>query len=159
ELFMLARGDIYHVITPEKRYILRIYHAALHTQRMILSEVELLDYLRQHGLSVAFPLRRLDGEWLLTLQASEGTRYGVLYTFAEGQKISADTPLEAIVRYGELVARVHEVADTIPFTLDRPPIMFASLVDDGLDRLAQLRPHLKTETAYLREVADIIRPK
>jgi len=156
---MLARGDIYHVVTPQGHFILRIYHAALHTHSMILSEVALLDYLHEHGLSVSHPLRRLNGEWLLTFQASEGARYAVLYTFAEGETISAETKLDSIVQYGELVARVHTVADTIPLDLDRPAITFASLVDNGLDRLAQLRPHLKEATAYLREVAKIIRPK
>ena len=159
EMFMLAHGDIYNVVTPQAHYILRVYHAAPHTRSTILSEVELLDYLYQHGLSVAHPMRRLDGEWLLTLQATEGTRYAILYTYADGEPISAKTKTASIVQFGELVARVHATADTLPVRMDRQPITFASLVDDGLDRLSRLRPHLKEDIAYMREAADLIRPQ
>jgi Ser/Thr protein kinase RdoA (MazF antagonist) len=159
EMFMPAFGDIYQVVTAQARFILRIYHAQGHTRSAILSEVELLNYLYQHELSVSHPLRRLDGEWLLTLQAPEGVRYAVLYSYAEGEPVSASTGLDSIVQYGELVARIHTTADSIPIRLDRQPITFASLVDDGLERLSPLRPHLKDAIAYLREAADVIRPR
>ncbi len=132
--------------------------AAPHTRSSILSEVELLDHLYQYGLSVSHPWRRSDGEWLLSLEATEGTRYGVLYTYVHGEPVSAKTKLDSIVQYGALVAHVHSVADTLSVRLDRQPITFESLVDDGLDRLAQLRPHLKDDIVFMREAADTIRP-
>jgi Ser/Thr protein kinase RdoA (MazF antagonist) len=83
----------------------------------------------------------------------------VLYSYAEGEPVTVTTRLASIVQYGELVARLHLTADSIPVPLDRQPITFASLVDDGLDRLARLRPHFHDAIAYLREAADFIRPR
>ena len=159
ELFVSSFGDIYRVSTPQGRFVLRIYHATPHTRSNILSEVQLLDHLHKHGLSVAYPIQRADGEWLLTLQAPEGTRYGVLYSYAEGKQISEKTRLDSVVEYGELVAHIHLAANTVPVALDRQPITFESLVDDGLDRLAVLRSQYKDEIATMREVADAIRPE
>jgi Ser/Thr protein kinase RdoA (MazF antagonist) len=159
ELFVSSFGDIYRVVTPTAKFILRVYHAKPHTRDSILSEVQLLDHLHQHGLSVAHPIRRSDGDWLLTLDAPEGTRYAVLYSFAEGEQISATTSLDSVVEYGELVGRIHLIADTFPIALNRQPITFESLVDDGLDRLLSLCPQYKDEISYMREVADAIRPQ
>src|SRR5258708_22440349 len=85
ELFMRAYGDIYHVSTPQERFVLRVYHAAPDTYSAICSEAEFLDHLHHNGLSVAHPRRPLNGDWLLELDAIEGTRCAMLFTFAEGK--------------------------------------------------------------------------
>ncbi|HLY25123.1 MAG TPA: phosphotransferase, partial [Aggregatilineales bacterium] len=129
------------------------------TYSTIRSEAEFLDHLHRSGVSVAHPLRQANGDWLLTLNAVEGQRYALLFTFAEGVQISAQTDLHVIERYGDLVARLHRAADAYAGPADRAPITFKALVDEGIERLAVLRPQFTDAIAYFRQIADLLRPQ
>jgi Ser/Thr protein kinase RdoA (MazF antagonist) len=84
--------DTYLVTAATGPAILRIYPAQRRTEAHILAELDVLGYLQAAGISVSVPIRRRDGERLLSLQAPEGARYAALFTYAPGQPLSQQCP-------------------------------------------------------------------
>lgn len=69
------------------RYILRVYKHNWRTIESIETELKLLDLLKENGISVSFPIKDKQGECIQTIQAPEGIRYAVLFSFAEGEQV------------------------------------------------------------------------
>ena len=148
--------DTYRVWTNAGPYILRIYPGCRRTLAEINAELDLLAYLHMQGVPVSIPVVQRNGERLLTIQAPEGTRYAVLFTYAQGEPLGEDLP--AIRTYGETLARIHTLADTLPPTLARTPLDQAFLLDRPLEHLHNLGQR-SDDWAFLQRVADRIRPQ
>ena len=93
-------SDTYVVATADAKYILKIYRDAHRSLEEIRGEVELLNYLKDAGCKVASPLYDVEGQQLQQFRAAEGTRYGVLFHFAEGKCFTdlSDSQLEIMGR-------------------------------------------------------------
>lgn len=148
--------DTYRVWTNAGPYILRVYPGRRRTRAEINAELDLLAYLRTQGAPVSIPVVQGNGERLLTIQAPEGTRYAVLFTYAHGEPLGEDLP--AIRTYGETLARIHTLADALPPTLARTPLDLAFLLDRPLAHLHHLGQRSE-DWAFLQQVADRIRPQ
>ncbi len=148
--------DTYRVWSSDGPYILRVYPGRRRTLAEINAELDLLAYLHAQGAPLSIPVVQRNGERLLALQAPEGTRYAVLFTYAHGEPLGEN--LAAIRTYGETLARVHTIADTLPPTLVRTPLDLAFLLERPLEHLRHLGQR-HNEWAFLQEVADTIRPQ
>lgn len=76
-------NDTYLLKTSIDKYILRIYKAHWRNKHEIDFEVELLNHLNKKNIPVSAPIISKDGGYLIELEAPEGTRYAVLFTFAK----------------------------------------------------------------------------
>lgn len=148
--------DTYRVWTNTAPYILRIYPERRRTFAEINAELDLLAYLHTQGAPISIPVVQRSGERLLAIQAPEGTRYAVLFTYAHGEPLGEN--LAAIRTYGEALARIHASADTLPPTLARTPLDLAFLLDRPLEHLYNLGQR-SDDWAFLQRVADHIRPQ
>ena len=77
----------------EKKYILRVYKYMWRSIESIETEIKLLNHLKDNTVSVSFPIKDKQATFIQTIQAPEGIRYGVLFSFAEGmplRKLSAE---------------------------------------------------------------------
>lgn len=95
----------YLVETEEDKYVFRIYFHNWRTTSEILEELKLLNYLK-NSISVSYPIKGLNGEYLQYLKAIEGDRIAVLFSYAEGAFIrnpSADLCYEL----GKTIANMH----------------------------------------------------
>ncbi len=70
-----------------KRYILRIYKHNWRNIESIETELKLLNYLKENNSSVSFPIKDNHGGFIQSIQAPEGVRYAVLFSFAEGKQM------------------------------------------------------------------------
>lgn len=88
----LLRGvsDTYVINTKgQVKYVFKLYRDVHRSLREIKGEIELLQVLGKGGARVVQPVPAADGSMLLPLQAPEGRRNGVLFTFAKGKAIGS----------------------------------------------------------------------
>jgi len=97
-------GDTYQA----GNYILRVYRSSHRSLSQIQDEVDLLLALKEAGVSVSYPI---DG-MILKIDAAEGERHAVLFSFAEGQSVRllSENQLRSL---GHEMARFHNVSADI----------------------------------------------
>lgn len=105
-------GDTYLVESSEDRFILRVYRSSHRSLPQIKEEVELLLALKQVDVSVSYPILDISGEAIQKLEAVEGERHAVLFSYAPGHaaKILNENQLRI---FGHEMARFHNVSSTI----------------------------------------------
>ena len=106
----------YLVKSGEARYALRIYSCNWRTRTEVEEEVNLLNLLKERNISISYPISGKTGAYIYEINAPEGIRYAVLFSFAEGDKIRVMDE-EKCENTGALTARIHEAASGI--TLQR----------------------------------------
>jgi len=115
--------------------------------------------VHKNGIPVAPAVPNKNGELLMTFDAPEGTRHGVLAPFVDG-KHSRQRPNAGAVRtYGRIVAQIHALADTMPFDLARSTNDWETLVNQSVaafDSVITVNPEDK---AYLHQAATVLHPK
>ena len=78
----------------------------------ISEEISLLNQLKEHNVSVSYPILNLNQEYILKLQAPEGLRYGVLFSFAQGGKVR-EFSVDTGYNIGKLMAQLHQVTQNL----------------------------------------------
>ncbi|MDQ3048597.1 MAG: phosphotransferase [Bacteroidota bacterium] len=104
----LKRGfnDTYLISSAGKKHILRVYKHGWRTLESIRSETALLDQLKNNGISVSYAVSDGRGNYIQTIDAPEGKRYAVLFTFAPGHQVRKLTTEESFL-LGAETAKMH----------------------------------------------------
>ncbi|MEO6901921.1 MAG: phosphotransferase [Bacteroidia bacterium] len=104
----LKRGfnDTYLISSASKKSILRVYKHNWRSIESIQSEIELLNYLNIHNVSVAFPIMDTLQNSIQPIDAPEGIRYAVLFSYAEGVAVKKMTPEQAYL-LGAETGKIH----------------------------------------------------
>lgn len=106
ELFRTGINHTYFITDKTAKYVLRVYTHNWRTKAQILEELRLLNRLKANNISISYPIADLKGEWMQPLNAPEGERYAVLFSFAEGEKVRfMDT--ETCFSIGAIMANIH----------------------------------------------------
>lgn len=105
-------GDTYLVRSASGQHILRVYRCAHRNLAQIREEVQLLIRLQEAGVSVSYPIADRSGNTIQVINAVEGERYAVLFSYAAGHSIKQmnEPQLRSL---GREMARFHKVAQTI----------------------------------------------
>jgi Ser/Thr protein kinase RdoA (MazF antagonist) len=111
-LILRGVGDTYLIISVKDRFVMRVYRNSHRTLEQIQAEVELLLALNTAGVSVSYPIADRDGSHVQHIDAAEGIRHAVLFTFAHGDSpiILSPDQLEAL---GNEIGKFHAVSSTI----------------------------------------------
>ncbi|MPR33143.1 phosphotransferase [Salmonirosea aquatica] len=106
-IFRTGINHTYLVAAGGLRYVFRVYSYQWRTETEIAEELRLLNLLRENEVSVSYPIEDKNQNYIQPIPAPEGLRYGVLFSFAEGQKIRNlhENTCESI---GTLMARMHQ---------------------------------------------------
>lgn len=112
KLLIRGVGDTYLVVSSEARFILRVYRASHRSLSQIRAEITLLLALKKAGVSVSYPIADISGEPVQQLEAIEGTRHAVLFSYAPGKvvKTLSENQLRAVARE---MARFHNVSSSV----------------------------------------------
>lgn len=102
-------SDTYILENLSSKYIFKIYRTAHRSLTEIKGEVELLNTLKSGGAKVAFPIEDVHGEFIQSFNAAEGKRYGVLFSFAEGEVV--DMNEAQLTTLGKEMAVVHKLSE------------------------------------------------
>ena len=140
-------SDTYILESPETKFIFKIYRTHYRSFDEIKGEVELLNLLKANGAPVSYPIPDLNGAQVQLFNAAEGTRHGVLFSFAIG-KVVPDPDEQQLKMIGKNIALMHNITSgcILPFerivyntetTLNRPLQIikhrFADLPDEYND--------------------------
>lgn len=142
-------SDVYLVETQTNPYILRVSHAHWRSKSDIDFELELLDFLRQRYIPVAYPLKTQEGELSVEINAPEGKRYAALFTYAPGRVALGDlTPTQGKI-LGETVAKLHLAAAEFRSHAQRQSLTLEYLLDHSFQIIAPFLQHKPQDLAYL----------
>ena len=105
----LKRGfnDTYKINTGTGRFILRIYRAKRRTIQEIRSELNFLLFLKEKHISLSVPLPDRDKQYIQEIASPEGSRYGVLFSFVEGESLRRPS-VHQCRKAGEALGAIHQ---------------------------------------------------
>jgi len=107
KLFRTGINHTYFVCCERATYVLRVYFHNWRTKPEILEEIELLNLLKVQHVSISYPIADENEEYIQNIQAPEGIRHAVLFSFANGEKIRFMDE-ETCFEIGVLMAKIHQ---------------------------------------------------
>ena len=150
-------SDTYLLESPNARYIFKIYRDAHRKKEEINGEVELLNILHDDGASVSHPLPDKEGRYLQAFQAAEGVRYGVLFTYADGEVYPTMSD-EQLLAVGNGMACIHNLTAGLHLVHHRHPLDMEALVDTPLRVIQPAFDNgLEAEYQYLHDTATRVK--
>lgn len=147
-------SDVYLVETQTTQYILRISHAHWRSRIDIDFELELLDFLHQNHIPVAYPLRTKTRQLAIAIDALEGQRYAALFIYAPGNVAVGDLNLTQSFSLGETVAKLHQTAQHFTPRADRQPLTLNYLLHDSFQAIAPFLRQRLTDLTYFTEIVE-----
>ena len=147
-LFRTGMNHTYFLSNTETKYVLRVYSHNWRSKTEIIEELELLKSLKNNNLSVSFPIEDKDGAFIQEINAPEGTRYVVLFSFAQGEKIRF-MDNETCFRIGSLMANIHNYTENK--NIKRVSYNKESLIELPYKYLKQFFSDKLPEMEFIRE--------
>lgn len=150
----LLRGmnDTYLVTTSAKPYIFRVYRGDRRKEYSeIAFELDLLRHLDQKGVSVSLPIADVRGEYIQTFEAPEGKRFGVLFTFAEGNERGMDNE-EISYSFGQSVANIHVQSDSFESDYSKTSIDIDFLIHRSLAIIEANMQHRDDDVQFMKKL-------
>lgn len=145
-------SDTYILENSSSKYVFKIYRDAHRKWDEIKAEVELLNILDESGASVSYPFKDLYGEQLQEFNAAEGTRYGVLFSFAQG-KVVYNLNDEQLAIIGREMATVHNITAELKLSHSRKYYDIDTTILRPLITIEPAFENLKDEFRYLADTA------
>lgn len=145
-------SDTYIFERGTYQYIFKIYRDAHRKQEEILAEVELLEALKAGNCSVSAPVKDTQGNTLQAFNAAEGTRYGVLFTFAPG-KVEKNLTTPQLQAIGREMAAVHNITSRLQLQHERRVYNNNTTLTGPLQTVAPAFKDLPEEYAWLQQTA------
>jgi Ser/Thr protein kinase RdoA (MazF antagonist) len=130
KLFRTGINHLYFVNTGNSKFVFRVYTMNWRTKLEILEEVRLLNHLKQNHVPVAYPIPDHYQNFIQELNAPEGLRFGVLFSFAKGEK-RRDFTEQTSFNIGRAMAKMHKVTDH--FHLQRVIYSAQTLLTDSFN--------------------------
>jgi Ser/Thr protein kinase RdoA (MazF antagonist) len=110
QLIKAGINDTYLITDNLDKFVFRIYSLNWRTHAEIVDEIKLLNELKQNNISISYPIPDKTNNFIQTLNAPEGDRYAVLFTYANGEKLHIISA-EAHFHIGQLMARLHKITN------------------------------------------------
>lgn len=157
-LLVRGVGDTYLIETAESRFILRVYRSSHRSLPQIEEEVTLLLTLKEGGVSVSYPVRDLSAEMIQRINAAEGYRYAVLFSYAPGkvERILNEKQLHAL---GNEMARFHNISSGLPTGNSRWRFDFETTILKPLENLKPVFSENPEDYLWLQTKAARIQSK
>ncbi|KPE50870.1 phosphotransferase [Chryseobacterium indologenes] len=111
-IFRLAMNHLYIVHDDENQYVFRVYTHNWRTKLEIEEELRLLTILKEADRQVAFPIADKSNKFIQEIEAPEGTRLGVLFSYAKGTK-TAKFSHQTSFLIGQALAKVHQSTENV----------------------------------------------
>ncbi|MBY3620622.1 phosphotransferase [Acinetobacter sp. CUI P1] len=152
QYFLRGMNDTYILQTALEKYIFRVYRADRRSRSEIDFELELLNDLHEKGVNVSIPIPRKDGIIFNEFLVPEGVKYGVLFSFAEGN----EKPIHAVEEsylFGQAVAQIHKATDNFKSEHVRGKLDFEHLIEKPLHTIKLHMNHRQEDYQFLYDLA------
>ena len=156
ECRMLKAGMNHTYLVKDKnhKYIFRIYNYNWRSETEINEELRLLNLLKENKISVSSPIKDLKGNYIQNIEAPEGIRNAVLFSFAEGEKIRELTNTSCY-NIGILMGKIHTVTENL--TLERINYDPVSLTELPYQYALQYLTETLDEMRYVKKAGEFIK--
>jgi Ser/Thr protein kinase RdoA (MazF antagonist) len=155
-IFRLAMNHLYIVHDGENKYVFRVYTHNWRTKLEIQEEVRLLTLLKEAGRPVAFPIADQSNQFIQEIEALEGTRCGVLFSYAKGTKTAKFSHHTSFL-IGQALAKVHQSTENLK--LMRISYNTQNLLKNPVLRTKEFYSKNIAETKFLETLSAFLTPK
>jgi Ser/Thr protein kinase RdoA (MazF antagonist) len=153
QLIKAGINDTYLVSDNTSKFVFRVYSYNWRTKAEIEEELKLLNLLKQNNISISYPLLDNESKYIQTMNAPEGDRYAVLFTYSEGEKQHIIS-LETHYQIGQLMARLH--ATTHNQKLNRVHYTPEVILIDSLKKVADFLSNDSEEMAFMQSAQSFL---
>lgn len=136
----------YLIEEAEQKYIFRVYSLNWRSRLEINEELRLLNLLKDGGISVSYPIAAENGEYINEIPAPEGMRYGVLFSFANGEK-HLNFPADLHFKVGQTMAGIHQITQHLE--LQRTTYTPKVVLQDPMQHLSKYLPAATSEMDWM----------
>ena len=151
ELLQSNINDIYKVETLNKNYIFKFYNTSKSLFE-INFEISFVSYLKSKNIGVAQYIKKIDRDFILKIDTSEGLRYGVLIEFIEGKEPNYKIQDNAFL-YGKNVAELHQVSKKFLPNGKIKEIEIYFLLNKSIQSIESfLQKYYKNELSYFKKL-------
>ena len=145
-------SDTYILEGGSNKYIFKVYRDAHRKLHEIQAEVELLNILFEGGAAVSYPIKDAEGICIQEFNAAEGTRYGVMFSYAKGEVVY-NLSDEQLITVGREMAVVHNITAGLELSHFRKGYTIDTTITRPLKIVEPAFKNLGHEYAYLNETA------
>jgi len=155
QLLALGCNDNFTIKGKRRDYAFRLYRYDWWPQADIDEELRFLEAMRWRKLNVCKPVRSVNKQRYISVNTSEGKRYGALFGFLPGRPLGHNFGKRNsnMHRLGEMVAQVHTIADGLKQPIQRWTMDFDALVTPFLESAHEVIGHREKDIAYLNDLA------
>lgn len=136
----------YKVNAGSKHFVFRVYAFNWRSKTEIVEEIKLLNLLKENNISLSYPIADSSGNYIQQINAPEGLRFAVLFSFAEGEKILNYSP-EIHYSIGQLMGNIHQQTENL--SLNRSTYNAQTVLVDSFERLKPFLPADSNEMAFM----------
>lgn len=155
-IIRLAMNHLYLVQDGENKFVFRVYTHAWRTKQEIEEELRLLKHLKDNDKPIAYPIANKSNDFIQEIEAPEGKRFGVLFSYAKGKKTAKFTE-ETSYLIGQALANVHQSTEN--FKLKRTTYHVENLLKDSVSITKAFYSKNIEEIAYLEKLAAFLTEK
>jgi len=148
-------NDLYLVEAKGTKLVLRVCPTGWRSYEQLAAEIDLLNFLHRNRIGAPQPIQQRDGTYIQTLNAPEGPRHVVVFSFVPGIPHS---PTEAhSYRFGQAIAQLHAVTDGYPAGCAGFRFGPAEMIDEPLVRLRPLFAEHQDDFDCLLEISTSLK--
>ncbi len=137
----------YLIKDEDKRFIFRVYSINWRTKNEVLEEIRLLKLLKAYMISISYPISDKSENYIQTINAPEGERLAVMFSYAEGEKL-LNFDEQSHFNIGVLMAQIHQLTQNLH--LERITYTPKILVDNVFNYLPSFLPNDTKEMAFMK---------
>ncbi|MEJ5048983.1 phosphotransferase [Chryseobacterium culicis] len=152
-IFRLAMNHLYIVHDSKNKYVFRVYTHHWRTLLEIEEELRLLNHLKEANRQIAFPIADQSNQFIQEIEAPEGTRFGVLFSYAKGIK-TAKFSSETSFLIGQALAKIHQSTENVE--LMRMSYNTQNLLKNPVLRTKEFYSKNTSEIEFLENLSDFL---
>lgn len=142
----------YRVTADGTDYVLRVYDHTHRDTRQVREETHLLSAIK-HLVGVSYPIADVRGKLVAMIEAPEGTRHVVLFSFAQGRKVR-NLPAQLHAHIGQEVGHLH--ASMLQRSINRFDYTTEYLVDWAYEQLIHFFSSELAEMKFIKACSPVL---
>lgn len=151
-LFSNTRNTIYLLKNEVSKYIFKVYDHNSRSLQELKTEVELVDLLHRHDVSVSYPISDENGSFIQSFLIDTAIYYGVLNSFAEGQAFNILNDAQT-ANAGIELAKLHLITSGLELNHQSIDFHFDSVLMESLQMIKPAFRDLEEEYEFLVEAS------
>lgn len=156
EVMKTGINHTYLLKQAERRFVYRVYFYNWRTRIEVEEELRLIMFLKEAGMKVSYPIPDKNNTYIQQLDAPEGERMAVLFSFAAGKSVR-NPSLEMCHHFGVVMGKMHQL--TLDYQIKRKSYDAHNLVGWAVKALKSRIPDAIEEISYVEKAYSLINSK